>query len=148
MAGKPNGARGPTPSSAAAVATMRANRRADTGLELAVRSALHRAGFRFRKDYPVRVESGVVRPDIVFPRQRLAVFCDGCFWHACPDHGAHPKANANYWGPKLLRNAERDRETDARLRAAGWSVLRIWEHVAVGEAVALVAEAHGAGVAD
>jgi DNA mismatch endonuclease (patch repair protein) len=58
----------------------------------------------------------------------MAVFVDGCFWHSCPQHGSTPKANSEYWQPKLLRNIERDREVDARLKSAGWAVLRIWEH--------------------
>jgi DNA mismatch endonuclease (patch repair protein) len=83
----------------------------------------------------------VIRVDIVFPRPRLAVFVDGCFWHCCPEHGGRPKANAEYWTPKLARNVERDRQTDARLRSAGWTVLRIWEHVPPDRAANLVAEA-------
>jgi DNA mismatch endonuclease (patch repair protein) len=58
------------------------------------------------------------------------VFIDGCFWHACPEHGHAVRTNSDYWSPKLLRNVERDRETDAVLIAAGWTVLRFWEHLA------------------
>lgn len=64
----------------------------------------------------------------MFTRQKLAVFMDGCFWHGCPEHATTPKSNSGYWVPKLIRNAERDRETDANLEAAGWRVLRFWEH--------------------
>jgi len=70
----------------------------------------------------------VSRPDIVFPRARIAVYVDGCFWHRCPEHGTSPKANADYWVPKLLANVERDRRTTASLTAEGWTVLRFWEH--------------------
>jgi DNA mismatch endonuclease (patch repair protein) len=66
--------------------------------------------------------------DIAFPRVHLAVFVDGCFWHSCPLHGSMPKANAEYWSPKLARNVERDRETTTRLGLAGWVVARFWEH--------------------
>ena len=59
---------------------------------------------------------------------RVAVFVDGCFWHRCPEHGTHPKANSDYWTPKLDRNVARDRETDERLRREGWLVIRAWEH--------------------
>jgi DNA mismatch endonuclease (patch repair protein) len=69
-----------------------------------------------------------VRADIAFPRRRLAVFVDGCFWHRCPEHGTSPKANHDFWKAKLDRNVERDRESDAALEAAGWTVLRFWEH--------------------
>lgn len=53
---------------------------------------------------------------------------DGCFWHGCPEHRTYPKANADWWLQKLERNIARDRETDAALSAAGWQVIRIWEH--------------------
>jgi DNA mismatch endonuclease (patch repair protein) len=66
--------------------------------------------------------------DIVFPTERLAVFVDGCFWHSCPEHATYPRANGHWWAAKLARNVERDRETDRRLAAEGWTVLRIWEH--------------------
>jgi DNA mismatch endonuclease (patch repair protein) len=115
---------------------MRAIRRANTKPEVALRSALHRAGFRFRKDYRVDLAAGVrVRPDIAFPRRRVAVFVDGCFWHACPEHGRSPTANEWYWGPKLLRNVERDRAADEALTRAGWRVVRVWEHQALAEAL-------------
>ena len=64
---------------------MRANRRTDTKPELALRSALHRQGFRFRKDFRLDLDGGArVRPDIAFTARRVAVFVDGCFWHVCP----------------------------------------------------------------
>jgi DNA mismatch endonuclease (patch repair protein) len=109
----------PPASSYAALQTMRANRRTDTAPERALRSELHRLGLRFRKDLRVKVDRGSARPDIVFPRARVAVYCDGCFWHRCPEHGQIPKANRDYWEPKLARNVERDRETDAALAEAG-----------------------------
>ena len=64
----------------------------------------------------------------MFPRQRVAVFIDGCYWHRCPKHGTVPKANRDWWLEKLERNVERDRATDETLREAGWTVLRFWEH--------------------
>ena len=118
----------PHPTSADVSARMRANPRRDTKPEIAVRSALHALGLRFRKDHPIRLPDRVVRPDIVFPRQRLAVFIDGCFWHQCPQHGNVPRANGDYWRPKLQRNVARDRAVDIGLAAAGWRVLRAWEH--------------------
>lgn len=118
---------------------MKGNRRTDTKPEIAVRSALHRKGLRFRKDYPIQVEGGRIRADIVFPRSRLAIFIDGCFWHLCPEHGRLPGGrNAAYWKRKLEGNRRRDRENLVRLERAGWSVLRIWEHEDVESAVAQV----------
>jgi len=72
--------------------------------------------------------------DIAFTRRRLAVFVDGCFWHRCPVHATYPASNAPWWAHKLERNVERDQETDAALRDAGWQVIRIWEHTPVAEA--------------
>lgn len=93
-----------------------------------LRSELHGRGLRFRVDLPIRVPGRVVRPDVVFTRVHLAVFVDGCFWHRCLEHGNVPRANSGYWGPKLDRNVARDREVDSALSAAGWEVLRAWEH--------------------
>jgi DNA mismatch endonuclease (patch repair protein) len=107
---------------------MAAIRRKDTTPEVVLRSALHRTGYRFRKDYPIRIENRLIRPDIAFTKQRLAVFIDGCFWHSCPEHGRRPSVNGQYWSPKLQRNAERDRQQTEALRTAGWTVLRFWEH--------------------
>lgn len=112
---------------------MRRNPRRDTRPEIQLRSELHRRGLRFRKDLPVRVPGRVVRPDVVFTRARIAVFVDGCFWHACPLHGNQPRANTDYWRPKLARNVARDRAVDAALDAAGWRVLRGWEHEPAAE---------------
>jgi DNA mismatch endonuclease (patch repair protein) len=64
----------------------------------------------------------------VFPRHRVAVFVDGCFWHSCPDHGTAPSTNSEYWRAKLARNLERDAMNNEALARAGWKVLRIWEH--------------------
>lgn len=66
--------------------------------------------------------------DIVFPRQKIGVFVDGCFWHGCPDHATFPRSNTDYWLPKLTENKERDNRQTDRLRAAGWVVFRVWEH--------------------
>jgi DNA mismatch endonuclease (patch repair protein) len=106
---------------------MLSNRRRDTKPELAIRSALHRMGLRYRVDVAPLPDLRR-RADIVFPRQRVAVQVDGCFWHGCPEHGLAPRANRDYWVEKIRRNRERDAETDAALQAAGWMVVRVWEH--------------------
>lgn len=118
----------PLPSNAAVSAVMRGNRKTDTAPEVRIRSAIHRRGMRFRKHVLVRASSVNVRPDIVFTRQRVAVFVDGCFWHCCPVHGNRPRSNSQYWEAKLARNRSRDAAVNAALRAEGWDVLRVWEH--------------------
>jgi DNA mismatch endonuclease (patch repair protein) len=75
----------------------------------------------------------------VFTRARVAVFVDGCFWHRCPLHATAPKANFDYWAAKLRRNVARDRRADEALQAAGWCVVRVWEHEAVDNAARRVA---------
>jgi DNA mismatch endonuclease, patch repair protein len=120
---------------------MRANRRSDTKPELALRRALHKRGYRYRKDYRLDLTGARVRPDIAFTARRIAVFVDGCFWHCCPQHGTQPANNTWYWEPKLARNVARDRAADAALGAAGWSVVRIWEHESLDAAIAVVVAA-------
>jgi len=77
---------------------------------------------------------------VVFPRQRVAVFVDGCFWHRCPEHGTSPRANNDYWTAKLDRNVARDRRNNEALVAAGWTVLRVWEHEDPVDAASRIAE--------
>jgi DNA mismatch endonuclease, patch repair protein len=125
----------PEPTSAGASAVMRANRNADTRPELALRSALHRVGLRFRVGMPIVASATRVRADIVFTSARVAIFVDGCFWHRCPEHGVSPTANASYWGPKLRGNVERDRRVDGALAVDGWRVVRVWEHQVTVDAV-------------
>lgn len=129
------------PTSAAASAMGRANRRSETKPEVRLRSHLHARGLRFRKDHPIRVGSLRARPDIVFTRARVAVFVDGCFWHGCPEHHVAPKSNQDYWNPKLRANQERDRRVDIALTDAGWMVLHVWEHEDPLEAAIRIHEA-------
>lgn len=137
----------PHPSSAGRSRNMAANRRTDTKPELALRRALHGRGFRYRKDFRLDLADGRrVRPDIVFTAKKVAVFVDGCFWHACPEHGSKPRNNEWYWSPKLLRNVERDQMNDAALTLAGWTVIRLWEHVPIEDAVTTVVAALGPGI--
>ena len=74
------------------------------------------------------------RADVVFPRARVAVYVDGCYWHGCPEHGTWPKANAAWWREKIEANVRRDRDTDEQLRQAGWTSMRVWGHEEVGKA--------------
>jgi DNA mismatch endonuclease, patch repair protein len=128
---------------------MKAIRRTDTKPELALRRALHALGYRYRKDHRLDLPGRRVRPDIAFTARKVAVFVDGCFWHACPEHGSKPAVNQGYWNPKLAGNVARDRAADAALDEAGWRVVRLWEHVPIEDAVAAVVAAldgndHGA----
>jgi DNA mismatch endonuclease (patch repair protein) len=120
-------------------ANMQANRRRDTGPERRLRSLLHREGLRFRVDHRIGTGRSAPRPDIAFIGARVAVFVDGCFWHSCPDHGAVPRSNAAYWGPKLERNRARDRDNERMLEELGWEVERVWEHEDPAVAAARVA---------
>lgn len=117
----------PVPSSVSVSGRMSKQRRRDTKPELAVRKLLHAWGFRFRVNYPV---PGMPRRtvDIAFTRARVAVFVDGCFWHACPDHATAPAANAGWWSEKLAKNQARDVATNDHLKGLSWQVVRIWEH--------------------
>jgi DNA mismatch endonuclease, patch repair protein len=119
---------------------MRAQRERDTGIEREIRSRLHARGLRFRIHR--RLLKGSRREvDVVFPGAKVAVFVDGCFWHGCPEHGTWPRNNADFWRRKIEGNVERDRDTDARLEADGWMVLRVWEHEAPADAAARIADA-------
>jgi DNA mismatch endonuclease, patch repair protein len=133
----------PLPVSRGRSANMKAIRRTNTKPELALRSALHALGYRYRKDFRLDLPARRVRPDIAFTGRKVAVFIDGCFWHACPEHGSKPKNNDWYWSPKLAGNVERDRAADAALVQAGWTVVRLWEHVPVDEALSTVIAAVG-----
>jgi DNA mismatch endonuclease (patch repair protein) len=121
---------------------MQGNHSRDTKPELALRHALHALGYRYRVHVPP-TRSHRRRADIAFARHRLAVFVDGCFWHGCPDHYLAPSAHGEYWADKIRRNRERDRLTDEEWRAAGWRVLRLWEHLPRHEQVRRVIAALG-----
>lgn len=117
-----------TPASGTASRAARgASRKRDTRPERLLRSALWARGLRYRVD----VKGLPGRPDVVFARERLAVFCDGDFWHGRQLSlrlqklsGGH---NASYWIRKISTNVDRDRRHDAALEAAGWRVCRLWE---------------------
>jgi DNA mismatch endonuclease, patch repair protein len=101
--------------------------RRDTRPELELRRILHRRGFRYRVDAPPD-PSLRGRADILFPRARVVVYVDGCFWHSCPHHGVLPKGNREWWRAKLEATVTRDRATEEALRERGWNVVRVWEH--------------------
>ncbi|MEO5972294.1 MAG: DNA mismatch endonuclease Vsr [Sphingomicrobium sp.] len=96
----------------------------DTGPEMRLRRVLHSAGFRYRL-HPKNLPG---RPDIVFPARRKVIFVHGCFWHAhgCTK-GRPPKSKAEYWGPKLAANKDRDVRRIHQLRELGWRSLTVWQ---------------------
>jgi DNA mismatch endonuclease (patch repair protein) len=125
-------------STAAVRSKMQAQARRDTDCEMRIRRALHALGLRYRVHR--RALPDLRREvDVVFRPARVAVFVDGCFWHGCRRHRQPVKANAPWWRDKILRNRVRDRDTNQRLLAAGWCVVRIWEHVDAGRAALTVA---------
>src|SRR3989442_10311191 len=113
--------------------------RRDTPCEIALRSAIHRMGLRFRVDWSLPGTRR--RADLAFVSAKVVVFVDGCFWHGCPKHATWPKANAKWWRDKIETNMRRDRGTDALMRASGWKVLRFWEHEDVNRAASRVVRA-------
>lgn len=118
----------PDPPVAGAVRrNMQANRGRDTGPEVRIRSLLHAAGLRYRVNQPLPFDRRR-RADITFPKVRLYVFIDGCFWHRCPEHFVEPKTRTQFWLDKVQGNRLRDADTRHRLESAGATVVRVWEH--------------------
>ena len=104
---------------------MRRIRSEDTTPEMCVRSALHRAGFRFR----LHSSKLPGKPDIILPKYKTVIFVNGCFWHRHPGckRATMPSSNVDYWQKKFQRTVERDREEVRQLENAGWTVYVIWE---------------------
>ncbi|MGH9055970.1 MAG: very short patch repair endonuclease [Acidimicrobiales bacterium] len=130
----------PTAANLAVRNVMRSNRKRNTKPEVALRSALDSRGLRFRNDASVATGGRSIRVDITLPRHRVAIFVDGCFWHCCPEHGSRPRSNSEYWQTKLARNVERDAATNELLQAAGWRVIRVWEHQDPNEVAGIIHE--------
>jgi DNA mismatch endonuclease, patch repair protein len=114
----------PIPLNELVSAQMRRMPRKNTGPEMALRRELHRRGLRFR----VELKDVPGSPDIAFTRARIGVFVDGCFWHACPQHGGVPKNNRLWWEHKFAGNRERDERKDKALRGIRWVPVHVWEH--------------------
>ncbi|MFE2580189.1 very short patch repair endonuclease [Streptomyces sp. NPDC059378] len=119
---------------------MQAIRSRDTTPERLIRRLVHAQGLRYR--VAARPLADLRRTaDMVFRPTKVAVFIDGCYWHGCPEHYVSPKTNPGYWSDKVARNMARDRDTDERLRAAGWLVLRFWEHESAEESSQVIRQA-------
>lgn len=114
----------PKASSEAARKTMQGNSGKDTSIELMIRKRLWADGYRFRKNNRKLLGT----PDISFPKQKIVVFLDSCYWHGCPIHYKQPKTNTKFWSQKIKRNQERDAEYNHHYLEAGWVLLRFWEH--------------------
>lgn len=95
----------------------------DTSLEVKFRKILWARDLRYRLGRKL-----LGKPDLVFVSAKIAVFIDGCFWHACPMHGQKPKTNTGFWSEKLTKNILRDQKVNAGLIELGWTVVRFWEH--------------------
>lgn len=104
--------------------TMQAVKSKDSKMEVKFRSSLWRRGFRFFKN----VKSLPGKPDVVFPKKKIAIFLDSCFWHGCPLHLKLPVSNADYWRNKIEKNRNRDKEINTIYKEMNWKILRIWEH--------------------
>ena len=133
-----------SPSSHEASLRMARVRQKGTDAELSLRKELHARGLRYRLHVPLLTKPRRVA-DIVFPRNRVAIFVDGCFWHGCPEHASWPKSNAQFWRDKIETNRARDADTDRRLRASGWRVVRVWSHESAGGAAERIEDIVRAG---
>ncbi len=108
-----------------------AHNRGRTRPELALASGLWRHGLRYFTHDGYRAVTGkrlIGKPDLVFPRKRLVIFVDGCFWHGCTDCGKSAEQSGQFWTEKIAINRERDQRVTATLESDGWTVLRIPEH--------------------
>ena len=133
---------GVSPSTPEASRRMQRVRQKNTSAESALRRELHARGLRYRIQVPILIKPRRVA-DIVFRGPRVAVFVDGCFWHGCPLHATWPKQNAAFWRTKIIANRERDLDTDQRLCADGWTVVRVWAHEPPNQAASRIARIIG-----
>jgi DNA (cytosine-5)-methyltransferase 1 len=113
---------------------MKSVAQSETNLELKLINALRSTRLKFEQNAPA-VPGLRTRPDIVFRNKKVAVYVDGCFWHACPHHGTRPRSNSEFWDEKLRRNADRDQENTRALQERGWTVIRFWGHQGAVEMV-------------
>jgi len=117
---------------------MQAVKNKDSKIEVSLRKALYRKGYRYRKNY----SKVYGKPDIVFTKEKIAVFCDSEFWHGYDweNRKADFKSNREFWIPKIERNMERDKEVTAYLEATGYVVLRYWGKSIIKDFDAVISE--------
>jgi DNA mismatch endonuclease (patch repair protein) len=130
----------PVASSAAVRATMQGNKKIGSTPERNLQLALKRLRLRFTFNVPLTAQGATINVDLYFPKARVVVLVDGCFWHGCRHHGSIPSTNRQYWAAKIARNKERDRHTRAALRKSGYRVVRVWEHEGPEAAAARIAD--------
>lgn len=119
--------RAPRASSAIVRRVMQRNTGHETAQERLLRTFLTKAGLKFRTN--TRPEPHLkIKADIVFPKQRVCVFLDGCFWHGCPFHFKVPNSHSPWWKEKIQDNKRRDARQTQALRRRKWKVIRYWEH--------------------
>ena len=99
-------------------------RHKDSKIEVALRKALWKEGFRYRKN----ATNYFGKPDIVLPKYKTVIFVDSCFWHGCKTHGSMPATRTEFWEKKIARNKGRDKEVNRHHKKEGWQVIRVWEH--------------------
>lgn len=129
----------PAASSQSVSARMSSQATKNTQIEILIRRALFALGLRYRIHQSL-LKGSRREVDIVFPKARVAIFVDGCYWHCCPEHGSIPRANRQWWEEKLNSNKQRDRDTNERLEQDGWRVIRVWEHEDPVDAARAIAE--------
>ena len=117
--------RAPVPKKESTSRVMSANKAKNTKPELLLRRALFHNGLR---GYRLHWKKAPGRPDIAYPRKKIAIFVNGCYWHRCPHcNPSFPKSNVEFWTNKFEKNKERDERKKQELEEAGWKVLVCWE---------------------
>jgi DNA mismatch endonuclease (patch repair protein) len=112
--------------------------------ELRVRRVVRRLGLQ----YTTTTEHLPGRPDVLLPKQKIAIFVHGCFWHGCPRCFVEPRRNREWWREKISTNRKRDRRKADQLRRSGFSVLTFWEHDDESRVRRRIATASGSADAD
>lgn len=111
-------------------------RNKDSKIEITLRKALWKEGFRYRKNSTKHFG----KPDIILKKYKTVIFADSCFWHGCKKHGSMPTTRKKFWEKKITRNKERDKEVNRHYKKEYWQVIRVWEHTLKKSLVAIIFE--------